>query len=326
MVSLCFNRIHEKFLSARISQSRGKHKPLFFNNLNYQRSTKIRADIHRWRYHKQLPLLKKLIVMSASVSRSLPVVVAICTAGLLSFNLQADDYPTIPHGDMAKPLTAGVVEGGQNKGIVSAWYSCPTTRYRHGVLGDAVEGGCLLVTDDQDKQWVLNLEEKYVFEDTTPRIADMNGDGKNDVVTIRSDNRLGAALIIYTLGDDGLQELGSTPPIGKSNRWLAPAGIADFNNDGQNDVTYVQTPHIGGTLRFWSMNNGKLEELANMRGFSNHSIGATRVSISRVYDANEDGVQDIALPDFAGKHTIVVTLYPELKEVGRIPFESAFFD
>jgi len=240
--------------------------------------------------------------------------------------LQADDYSPIPHGHKAHPLTTGVVGGGKSQGIASAWYSCPTTRYRHGVLGDAVEGGCLLVTDDQGKESVLKLESRYVFEDTTPRIADMNGDGENDVVTIRSDDQLGAALIIYTLGDKGLQELGSTPPIGLSNRWLAPAGIADFNNDGQNDVTYVQTPHIGGTLRFWSMNEGTLEELANVRGFSNHSIGATRVSISRVYDANNDGVEDIALPDFSGSHTIVVTLHPELKELERFPFNAAFFD
>jgi len=264
--------------------------------------------------------------MSVSTFRFSFTAVTICALSLSAANLQADDFPAIPHGSKAEPLTTGVADGGVDKGIASAWYSCATTRYRHGVLGDAVEGGCLLVTDDQGEEWILNLDSKYVFEDTTPRIADMNNDGKNDVVTIRSDNRLGAALIIYTLGDNGLQELGSTPPIGKSNRWLAPAGIADFNNDGQNDVTYVQTPHIGGTLRFWSMNDGKLEELANMPGFSNHSIGATRVSISRVYDANEDGVQDIALPDFSGTHTVVVTLHPELKEIGRLPFEPAFFD
>jgi len=128
----------------------------------------------------------------------------ICTISLYAAALQADDYPTIPHGHKAQPLTTGVVGGGESQGITSAWYSCPTTRYRHGVLGDAVEGGCLLVTDDQGKESVLKLERRYVFEDTTPRIADMNGDGKNDVVTIRSDNRLGAALIIYTLGDEGL--------------------------------------------------------------------------------------------------------------------------
>jgi len=34
--------------------------------------------------------------MSASASRPLPLIAAICAAGLLSFNLQADDYPTIP--------------------------------------------------------------------------------------------------------------------------------------------------------------------------------------------------------------------------------------
>jgi len=235
-----------------------------------------------------------------------------------SFNLLADETP-IPHGEIA---TA------KGKGAVAAWYSCPTTRYRHGVLGDAIEGGCLHAQDPHGKSYKLVLPETHVFEDVTPRLADMNGDNRNDIIVITADRELGAALAIYAINEEAgeLVELASTPPIGRANRWLAPAGIADFDNDGRNDVAYVETPHIGGTLRFWSLLDTGLEQLAQIRGFSNHAIGASRVSISRVLDSNNDGVPDLAVPGQFGSESIFVTLHPEPAVLKREPFDLEFYN
>lgn len=223
----------------------------------------------------------------------------------------------IPHGQVAKA---------PGEGVVAAWYSCPTDRYRHGVLGDSIEGGCLYVRDDNNQEISVELSASFVFEDTTPRIADMNGDGMNDVVTVRSDVRSGAALAIYGIVDGALQEIAATATIGTANRWLAPAGIADFNNDGRNDVAYVQTPHIGGILRVWSMLDGGFTEIARMGGFSNHAIGSTRVSTSRVLDDNGDQVPDLALPDRFAAETIIVTLHPKPAELRRLPYKQSFYD
>lgn len=223
----------------------------------------------------------------------------------------------IPHGEVAEA---------EGKGVVAAWYGCATGRYRHGVLGDAIEGACLKAHDHQGQVLNLELSASYVFEDVTPRLADMNGDGLNDIVTVRSDVDAGAALVIYGLVDGELAVIAETPPIGTANRWLAPAGIADFNNDGRNDVAYVQTPHIGGILRYWTMLDEGFTEIARMNGFSNHSIGATRVSISRVLDENKDEVPDLALPDRSGSETIIITLHPEPAVLGRSPFKLEFYD
>ena len=142
------------------------------------------------------------------------------------------------------------------EGIVKAMLSCRTDRYAHAVLGDAIEAACLIVEDEAGAVVQLDLPNHQVFEDLIPRIADVNSDGQNDVVLVRSGSRTGAALTVYSLTQTGtdkqLTELAATPAIGTANRWLAPIGVADFNNDGVQDVAYVQTPHIGGCLLYTS--------------------------------------------------------------------------
>lgn len=253
---------------------------------------------------------------------SITSLVTILVLSTLGGNVLADatdqlTSPLIPHGE--KALAGG-------SGIREAWYSCETDRYRHGVLGDSIEGGCLVVTDSNGETHRLTLADHHVFEDNTPRIADMDGDGRNDVITIRSDVNSGAGVAIYTLNNGTVVELASSPTIGLRNRWLAPAGIADFNDDGVLDIAWVQTPHIGGILRVWSMIDGEFSELDRLSGFSNHSIGSTRVSTSRVLDANDDGVPDLALPDQSGSEIVFVTLSPATKILRRKPFEASFFD
>jgi len=143
--------------------------------------------------------------------------------------------------DSSEPIPHSTIAEASGTGIVKAMLSCATDRYAHGVLGDSIEAGCLVVEDETAKRYQLDLPQHQVFEDLIPRIVDIDGDGRNDVVLVRSESRQGAALTVYTLNvsDEGqaLQELATTPPIGLSNRWLAPVGMADFNKDGAMDIT-----------------------------------------------------------------------------------------
>ena len=232
-----------------------------------------------------------------------------------------DSHRRIPHSSVAQ---------GDGVGILKAKLSCATERYAHGVLGDAVEAGCLVVEDELQTVYQLHLPDNQVFEDLDPRIADIDNDGRNDVVLVRSDARRGAGLSVYTLRQNEaateLLELASTPEIGTSNRWLAPVGIADFNNDGRQDIAYVQTPHIGGILKVWSIVDGELQQIAESRGFSNHSIGSTRVSTARLEDYNDDGVIDMALPDQGRQETVWLTLYPDFTVLDTKPYSESHFD
>ncbi len=216
----------------------------------------------------------------------------------------------IPHGTIA---TA------QGRGIVRAWYTAPTTRYGHGVLGDRVEGGALAVIDNFGRRHDFVLPDHQVFEDLTPRIADLDGDGANEVVAIRSDVRAGAAIAVYGLEFGLLTERAAIPPIGLSHRWLNVAGIADYSGDGRPAIAIVKTPHIGGRYELWTLASDRLRRLASGQGFSNHAIGSTELGLSATADVDGDGIVDLAVPD-ASRGALRVLASPggALTEIARI--------
>lgn len=194
------------------------------------------------------------------------------------------------------------------RGIRSAWLTGPTRRYAHAVLGDAVEGsGFGLVTESgAELQFELGLES--VFEDLRVRLIDLNGDGQDEAVVIRSYLEAGAALAVYGLDAGRIVALGETPAIGIPNRWLNPAGAADFDGDGVIEIAYVETPHIGGMLRFFSLTPEGLVQEQALQGFSNHAIGSRELDMAAVIDWNDDGVPDLALPDASRSRLQIVSL------------------
>jgi len=172
---------------------------------------------------------------------------------------------------------AQIVVKADGAGIVEAQFAQDANVYPHRVLGDILEKLALTVRDDQGQDYTLNLTttgtKRNVFEDIAPRIADIDQDGRNDVVVIETDPHSGASLAVYSLQNGTLTKIASTPHIGMSFRWLAPIGIADFNGDGAIDIAYIDRPHLAKTLRVFSYLNGELVETATAKGHTNHKIG-----------------------------------------------------
>lgn len=180
--------------------------------------------------------------------------------------------------------------------IIAAWYAGPTTRYGHGVLGDAVEASRLVVRTPDGRALSLRLPEAEVFEDRYPRLADLDGDGKIEVIAIRSSLSHGASVAVYGLRRDRLVRHNSTRFIGRPNRWLNIAGIAAFRGTQGKQIAYVETPHIGGTLYVYDFAWDGLKAAGRLRGFSNHVIGSRELRLSAVADIDGDGAPELALP------------------------------
>ena len=222
-------------------------------------------------------------------------------------------------GSAAERLPDGGAATAGGAGPVEAWYEQPTTRYEHGILGDAIEGGALVVMDGRGTRYEARLPEQQVFEDITPRLVDLDGDGSSEVVTIRTDVAAGAAVAIYALGNGQLTERAATAPIGLPHRWLSIAAIADFTADRGLEIAIVKTPHIGGVLEILSLQGDAIKSvLPPQKGYSTHFIGSRDLSLARAGDVDGDGHAELALPTQDRTGIIVLSFVPQLRVLGSL--------
>jgi len=211
----------------------------------------------------------------------------------------ADEAPSdaIPHARVAK---------GQNQ-VRRAWLVQPTRRYDHGVLGDGIEADALKVQLSDGREMVYELGDQYVFEDLTPRLADMDGDGLDEIILARSSLSEGASVSVYRIGERQIEQFAVSPSIGLAYRWLNPVGAGDFDADGEMDIAVVETPHLGKTLVIYGREVSRLQSIGRAGGFSTHNIGSTVLKMAVVADLNGDGVPEIVLPDGGKNRLIAVT-------------------
>ncbi|GGH45651.1 VCBS repeat-containing protein [Frigidibacter albus] len=156
--------------------------------------------------------------------------------------------------------------------IRAADYADATGRYPHGALGDDLEWGALLLTLD-GQQRRFTLPDALVFEDTAPRLADLDGDGAPEVIVVESHAAQGARLAVWGPGG----RIAATPFIGTRFRWLALLGAADLDGDGRVEIAYVETPHLGRTLRLVRLEGDRLVPLADLPGLTNHRFGDPQI-------------------------------------------------
>lgn len=206
----------------------------------------------------------------------------------------------------AAPLTAATdaeaLDGtlsARGQAVAEAWLIAPTTRYRHFVRGNTAEAGGLRVRMRDGRMLTHLLDDSHVFEDDAPRLADFDGDGTEELVLVLTSLREGASLAVFAVGADGLELLARTPFIGQPNRWLNPAGIADFDGDGRLEVALVQMPHLAKRLELWRPEGSELERVLAADDITNHRIGSVHTDMSAVADVDGDGVADLVIPDGA---------------------------
>jgi hypothetical protein len=225
--------------------------------------------------------------------------------------VDATSLPAIIVPETRRPAPGGmphalIAPGARPGDIGAAWYAGRTKRYAHGILGDAIEASILRVATRDGRYLKLTLPKIEVFEDRYPRLADLDGDGTTEIITIRSSVTHGASVTVYGVQDNKLVFRATTGFIGRANRWLNIAGIAPYRGGKGQEIAYVQTPHIGGTLFFYAYEGGKLVKVAESKGFSNHQIGSTEMRLSATVDIDGDGVPELALPS-ADRRTLRIS-------------------
>ncbi len=208
--------------------------------------------------------------------------------------------------------------------IAGAWLIAPTTRYGHGVLGDAVEAGGLRarLRDGGDLEYILPADS--VFEALRPWVLDLDGDGRDEIIVVRSYLDAGAALAVYGIRDGDIVHLTETDPIGRPYRWLNPAGVGDFDGVPGLEIAYVETPHIGGILHILSFDGARWRREGMLQGFSNHAMGSRALGLAAVRDLDGDGAEELILPA-AGRRRLRIVSFAggEFRDLGGIAHHAA---
>lgn len=236
--------------------------------------------------------------------------------------------PAPPPADMAP---GSRVAFGQ-RDIIYAWLVKPTDRQAHGVFGAGPVAGGLRVMFRDGKTADVELPADQVFEDQEPRIVDVDGDGRDEVMVVRTRADKGASLAVYGEREscDGdaagrsLALIAETRPLGQPMRWLNPIGVADFDGDGRPEIALTRTPHDGGVLEIHRLSEGRLIKLAELPGYSNHVFGSRVQRLAATADMNGDGVLDIVIPTQNRQAVAVVSFSGGvLREIRREPLPAA---
>ena len=230
--------------------------------------------------------------------------------------LDAPARPTLP--ERALP-DARVVHG--SKDIRRAWLADPTTRYDHGVLGDPIEAGSVVVETRNGTRHTVSAGPDAVFEDLSPRLVDF-GDGHDSIVVVKSYLKKGSSLAVIGRRRGRYEVVAETPPIGRPHRWLDPAGIADFTGNGKADIAFVRMPHVLGQLELWTFDGARLAKGPQMSGFANHIAGTRALNMAAVIDVDGDGAADLALPSLDRSRLRLVSFAPHPREFKSLPLPA----
>lgn len=182
-----------------------------------------------------------------------------------------------------------VAEDGSQVALVG-----PTEQYPHGALGDMIEASSVEV-HRPDGMWERTIfGETEVIEGLSPLIADLDADGSEEVVVTVSDMYEGARLVASAT--DRTTATAYSEPIGQGFRWLHQIGAGPTGPDGEVEIIAVRTPHIGGIVEAYRLEDGRLKRVATRPGYSSHQNGSTNLDMALLADADGDGRLDLVVP------------------------------
>ena len=172
-----------------------------------------------------------------------------------------------------------------------------TRRYDHGILGDKIEAGSVTVIETKPQPHIaltVTVPASQVIEGLAPIWADLDGDGRREIIVTQSDNTQGAQVVVY---DERGTPIAWGPAIGLGHRWRHQIAVAPLGPGGEAELVEVLTPHIGGVVQFYRLSGGQLDVVAGVSGYTSHVIGSRNLDMAAAGDFDGDGRVEVLLPD-----------------------------
>ena len=172
----------------------------------------------------------------------------------------------------------------------------PTTDYAHGILGDEIEARSIVLIDSQPHPKISNriaIVGDLVFEGLAPLWADLNGDGRSEIIVTASNATQGAQILVF---DESGEQIAAGLAIGQGYRWRHQIAVAPFGPNGELELVEVLTPHLGGIVNFYQLRDDRLDVVAQLPGYTSHVIGTRNLDMAAAGDFDGDGQPEILLP------------------------------
>jgi hypothetical protein len=125
-----------------------------------------------------------------------------------------------------------------------------------------------------------------------PLWTDLTGDGQREIVVTLSDRESGAQLVVF---DEQGAQIAASPAIGRGYRWRHQLAVAPLGPNGELELVDVITPHIGGLVTFYQLVGDKLQPVAQLRGYTSHTLGSRNLDMAAVGDFDGDGRLEVLL-------------------------------
>ena len=206
--------------------------------------------------------------------------------------VNGDGDLTLPGGklDVSATADARIVTDGRFAYLLGN----PTT-YRHGALGDNVEGGNVSIVDPETRA-VRTVDPPYgVIEGLSPMLVEMGGE--QSILVTASDAERGASLAF--LRDDGTEGgtvVATSDPVGNPYGWRHQIAVAPFGPDGEREIASVRTPHDAAEAEFHRLDGDRLERVAARGSYPSHEFGSRNLDRAAAGDFDGDGQPELVVP------------------------------
>ncbi len=141
--------------------------------------------------------------------------------------------------------------------------------------------------------WSVRLPDGDVVEGIAPISNDLDGDGIREIPVTVSNSRTGARLIVF---NDAGEPIAFGPAVGRGSRWRHQLAVAPFGASGEVEIVDVLTPHIGGIVEFYRLENDILKVVVKIPGFRSHKIGSRHLDMAVAGDFDGDGRVELLVP------------------------------
>ena len=191
----------------------------------------------------------------------------------------------------------------------------PSTRYKHGILGDYTEATGMVILETFPEFKIISeisISSPKVIEGLFPIWTNLNEDNNKEIVVTLSDSKVGAQIVVFN--EQG-KIVAEAEPIGLGNRWSHQLAAASFGPNGETEIAAILTPHIGGVVEYYQMHGSKLIKVAQLPGFSTHRIGSRNLDMAIAGNFDKHLGDELIVPDQSFKTINILKRKGERVEV-----------